>query len=492
MMKKVIGIIYIFCILMLGSTAHGANECASTLSDDLKLHIPVVIFSGSLYSLDLEYDSTHDGFFWFKYNSSAISTLSGCSNPASLFFDAGKIILRVPMIFWDTTPLWLEYEYVSATDGLILFKVTNGNLMSNWVFVTSVTGNGNLGSWADAGGKTGIDAGDAICEARADAAGLNGTFKAWLSDDNNDAYCRIHNLTGKKSDNCGQTILPVAAGPWVRTDGFPFGETIDQLLNNGKVYAPVRYDEFGHIGSIKVYYTNTDINGVLSTSYASPCSNWHSSTQDIIFMGHSDITSYSWTAVSSFYGCDWDVSLLCFQTGVRPSLPNFSSAGKKVFVTSVTGNGNLSSWPNAGGKMGIEAGDAICQARAQNAGLTNAHRFKAWLSDSTTNAIDRITSNGPWVRLDGVKIADSKSNLTDGSLFTSINLIETGIYRGYLDVWTGTGSNGNKSIETCNNWTDGTSIFKGLAGRTVYASNWWTDAYSDSCDYGLPLFCFED
>ena len=32
----------------------------------------------------------------------------------------------------------------------------------NVVFVTSVSGNGNLGSWADAGGKTGLAAGDAV------------------------------------------------------------------------------------------------------------------------------------------------------------------------------------------------------------------------------------------------------------------------------------------------------------------------------------------
>ena len=35
------------------------------------------------------------------------------------------------------------------------------------MFVTSVTGTGNLSTWADAGGFTGLDAGDAICQARA-------------------------------------------------------------------------------------------------------------------------------------------------------------------------------------------------------------------------------------------------------------------------------------------------------------------------------------
>ena len=64
------------------------------------------------------------------------------------------------------------------------------------------------------------------------AAGLKGTFVAWLSDDNDDAYCRIHLLTGKKSANCGKAVLPVNAGPWLRTDGFPFADRIDKLVES--------------------------------------------------------------------------------------------------------------------------------------------------------------------------------------------------------------------------------------------------------------------
>ena len=41
-----------------------------------------------------------------------------------------------------------------------------------------------------------------------------------------------------------------------------------------------------------------------------------------------------------------------------------------VFVTSVTGNGNLSSWPDAGGNTGLEAADAICQTRADSVAVT--------------------------------------------------------------------------------------------------------------------------
>src|SRR6188768_570424 len=89
------------------------------------------------------------------------------------------------------------------------------------MFVTSVSGTGDLGSWPAAGIATGLAAGDAICQARASAASLPNPsgYRAWLSDSTDDAYCRIHMLTGKLSANCGQPTLPASAGPWRRTDG---------------------------------------------------------------------------------------------------------------------------------------------------------------------------------------------------------------------------------------------------------------------------------
>ena len=132
-------------------------------------------------------------------------------------------------------------------------------------------------------------------------------------------------------------------------------------------------------------------------------------------------------------------------------------------MTSVIGDGNLGggvAWTAyAGGKTGIAAGDSICQTLASNAGLINAAKFKAWLSDSTpTNAIDRLTSNGPWYRLDGVKVAGSKADLTTAPLFTAITYTETGQYFWYFAVWTGTDAYGHPTANTCSDWTDNTTI----------------------------------
>ncbi len=497
-MKKVI-IILMLLFLSTASNVFGANECASTLSNDLKLHIPVVEVFGNFYLLDIEYVPTTDGFTWLKHSNVNLLKLNNCSNPASLFIDeSSNYILRVPLIFYKTTPFWLDLLYMPTKDGFIWFKVKSATLMSNWVFVTSVSGDGNLGSWADAGSKTGLEAGDAICQARANAAGLKGTYKAWLSDDNDDAYCRIHNLSGKKADNCGQGTLPVAAGPWVRTDGFPFGETIEQLLDNGMVYAPVRLDEFGNLVLPGLrYFTATMPDGSLYSSIPAPCANWTSNPSEWVEVGSSDGTTSLWTTDGSNY-CSSDTHLICFQTGTGVPIPNLASTGKKAFLTSVRGNGNLGSWADAGGKTGLEAGDAICQSRAAAAGLANASNFKAWLSDNTTDAKTRFSNpGGPWVRLDGVKVADNMTDLTDGSLFSSINLTETGDYIGNYAVWTGTLFDGTKTNDTCNNWTDGTSASQGDTGIAANAGGYnggrWSNFYPNECDFKyVHLYCLED
>ena len=40
---------------------------------------------------------------------------------------------------------------------------------------------------------------------------------------------------------------------------------------------------------------------------------------------------------------------------------------RRAFVTSVSGTGNLASWPDAGGQFALAAGDSICRARRRGA-----------------------------------------------------------------------------------------------------------------------------
>ncbi|MBI5194667.1 MAG: hypothetical protein HZA08_14710 [Nitrospirae bacterium] len=240
------------------------------------------------------------------------------------------------------------------------------------------------------------------------------------------------------------------------------------------------------------YLTGTKEDGTYESSSAS-CYDFTSNSRTANGIGgYSYGTTYSWTQNFST-GCDSSWRLLCMQTGTGLTLPNFASAGKKVFVTSVKGNGNLSTWPDAGGNTGIAAGDAICRGRAQAGGLPNAANFKAWLSDSTVYAIDRLTANGPWVRPDGVKAAENKAAIIDNSLFTAISQTETGTYV-YPAAWTGTDNNGQlySRFSTCSDWTSLQAGTEGVSGESSLSNWYWSKLGFSQCLNNLALYCFED
>jgi hypothetical protein len=470
------------------------NPCFSTLDQTFALEIPALDVDGASYAIDLAYSAAGPvagAAIWFRVTGIHGSTLTECSNPARLLSWPDRLVVRLPVVQSGEAAWWADLEYVPTTDGQIWLTVAAGGELPHRVFVTSVQGQGDLGAWPDSSGVLGIAAGDAICEARARAAGLPGAYVAWLSDDTLDAYCRVHGLTGKMADHCGLPALPVGAGPWVRTDGFPFAARIDQLVNLGKVYAPARSDEFGDPAPMVWYFTNTNPSGDLSSYYSSPCQNWTASSTAGVGAGITDWTTGGWTTAASM-SCDSLGSLLCFEIGPGPALPVMSTPGKRAFVTSVSGGGNLGGWPLAGGKSGLAAGDAICQACAAAAGVANAGKFKAWLSSGATDARDRLSSNGPWVRLDGVEVARDKADLVDGWLESTINVTETGLYRGIFEyVWTGTSHSGTAGEHTCAGWTSGSSADSGNIGR-AWDVGGWTYAGYPSCDRQYPIYCLED
>jgi len=113
----------------------------------------------------------------------------------------------------------------------VLLAPAPGAAVNRRGFVTSVTGTGNLASWAGATGATALDKGDSICRARATAATLPNptTYRAWLSTSTTDAYCHVQGLTGKKATGCGGGVQP-GAGPWYLSNGItPFSGSLAEL-----------------------------------------------------------------------------------------------------------------------------------------------------------------------------------------------------------------------------------------------------------------------
>jgi len=77
---------------------------------------------------------------------------------------------------------------------------------------------------------------------------------------------------------------------------------------------------------------------------------------------------------------------------------------RKVFVTSGTFQGNLG---------GVSGADDLCIGQAAAADLSGT--WRAWVSDTTRNA-EIILQDFTYTRIDGIKVADNKADLLDGSL----------------------------------------------------------------------------
>jgi hypothetical protein len=154
-----------------------------------------------------------------------------------------------------------------------------------------------------------------------------------------------------------------------------------------------------------------------------------------------------------------------------------------VFVSSLTYNGNLG---------GLAGADQKCQSLATAAGLPQ-NTYRAWLSTSTVNAIDRLGSARGWVRVDGKPFADTKADITSGKIYHPIRVDETGVFVNDISsllVWTGTNSIGTVSGRTCSDWTTNNNAVGGDlgscdgVGATFTLSNWV------QCNNTRRLYCF--
>jgi hypothetical protein len=162
-----------------------------------------------------------------------------------------------------------------------------------------------------------------------------------------------------------------------------------------------------------------------------------------------------------------------------------AAARKRVFASSTKTVAKFA--PNGG----IEAADAICQTHATNAGLGGT--FVAWLSDSATHASDRVDDE-PFYLVDGTTlVAAGKTALVTGTLAHGIdrdekNMPVTG------NAWTGTGSDGRRTDEHCNDWSAGGGTTHGTVGVVTATNGAWTSDTNTKTQCNSPeprLYCFE-
>jgi hypothetical protein len=109
-----------------------------------------------------------------------------------------------------------------------------------YVFVTSAKGTGNLGSWPEAEGKTGLEAADNICQTLAGNAGIPGIYKAWISSDQISAAERLSH----------------AEIPYILTTGEVVADNWNDLTD-GSVQIPISIDENASVPSFIRVWTST-------------------------------------------------------------------------------------------------------------------------------------------------------------------------------------------------------------------------------------------
>ncbi len=122
-------------------------------------------------------------------------------------------------------------------------------LKPNLMFVTSTTYTGALGGLAGA---------DTQCNTRAVAGGLPGNYRAYLSAPGNNASARFGSATG-----------------WVRVDGLPFANTIDQFALGTMFNAPAITELNTNVsttGSVTVWTATSPPTGVYANSVCSSAS----------------------------------------------------------------------------------------------------------------------------------------------------------------------------------------------------------------------------
>ena len=361
-------------------------------------------------------------------------------------------------------------------------------------FVTSTMGNGDLSSW-DETNLDGQAGGDQICQIRAGLASPpldNPTsFRAWLSVPATDAYCHLFGFTGE-SPTCGaQNPNLNLMGPWVRTDGEPFAAVFADLVGvKDALLQPILFDENGNEVHGQIW-TGTDQDGEELTN--STCGGWASLADNGAY-GFSDRVARGWT-YNSTLPCTDAKRLLCFEPGVGDRVAPPEVAGALAFVTSTTGGGAMSSWAETNSN-GLTGADEICRVRAAAGFLPNSDSFVALLSTEQTDAVERLTYPGPYLRVDGYVLAASLDDLFSNSptLRTGLDVTESGGYLGATadGVWTGSTSQGFPVASRCNDWTSSEVAPMGGMGGYGPINSLWISGSNNNCSNGQRLYCFSN
>jgi cysteine-rich repeat protein len=162
---------------------------------------------------------------------------------------------------------------------------------------------------------------------------------------------------------------------------------------------------------------------------------------------------------------------------------------RRVFVTSLLYSG--------GELESVYIADALCANHADDQGWPDGLKYRAWLSDSGTDARDRFTlGRGRLVMVNGLVLAMSWSALLTGQLENPLAVTEKSeTYHG--GVWTGTRPDGTAVPASmhCDDWSTDSFLKTGHYGYSDRTTPEWTEAADfdqpSPCNSDYALYCFQ-
>lgn len=299
----------------------------------------------------------------------------------------------------------------------------------------------------------------------------NGSTASETGDTATHADSSSSGATDGSTENCGNAVLDPGEGC---DEGYAFNSDVDgtctmacqlPVCGDGLVWQDHEFCDFGPDNNDTVY------NGCTTECKIGP------SCGDSIVQGPEECDGgpANGTGVSSS------------EDGVACE-SNCRFLAKKVFVSSKTYTGKEVD--------GVTGAHKHCTDLAMAAELDNAPNFRAFVSATGfTPAEHFVHAMIPYVRVDGIRVADDWQDLVLHGPDPGIVITETGELLMYGFVWTGTGSDGEMFVpeQTCDGWTSDSPLIKGRVGRTSPAPNdtQWTSYLTMECDYSYRLLCFE-
>jgi hypothetical protein len=327
--------------------------------------------------------------------------------------------------------------------------------MPNVVFVTSAQ--------FTAGAIGGLEGADSKCQDAADAAGMPGMYRAWLSVGGEDARDRLGDASG-----------------WARQDGRPFARDVPQI-SAGHFFFPPVIDEHGVFTTGSVW-TGT-LAGIAEPAGGNFCGDWTSDDGAAFGLVGDLGAGPGWWSGFSTLPCNMPARLVCLGVDQQHELQFEPMDGRLAFVSA----GLI---PPTAGRA---AADAMCQQEASSAGHDGS--FLALLGTNGEAPAARFDGSGArWVRHDGVPI------FPDGDPFsvqleTPIAFDAMGNDSLLAIVWAGSydAITPGTNESSCTNWSATTGFSAMFNVIHIYWMGWMLGGGDSECAQGgYSVVCLEE